>query len=187
MERVLIPLLLCGCFAADDAADPDGDGCALSACVALCLGDGFSGGGCVDGRCSCSGPDDAGTDAAADSDGAEPDADPPEAEAETDDVSAEDTAADVTEPEAESDVYEAEACLPGDDDCDGCVDLDGDTAVACSPTCPTGTDFHDTDPLIVGGSGSEFGMAVCHDGIDNDCDGTTDCDDIQCAVIFECP
>lgn len=114
---------------------------------------------------------------------------------EEDDAAAEDDA----EPDASTD-YPAEDLADNDGDAAAeadhgdaleaesepppCVDEDGDGALACSVTCPTGTDLCDEDPYRTCPSSVEVGALECHDSEDNDCDGMTDCEDENC--YFHC-
>lgn len=56
-----------------------------------------------------------------------------------------------------------------DEDCIVCTDADGDSWTTCNGDCS------DNDPAINPGADE-----VCADGIDNDCDGSTDCEDDDC-------
>jgi hypothetical protein len=59
--------------------------------------------------------------------------------------------------------------------CDGnCTDADNDNYFA-EAYCGTGVDCNDSDPNI-----NEGAIEVCDDGIDNDCDNTIDCADLEC-------
>ena len=60
-----------------------------------------------------------------------------------------------------------------------------DTVDAHSP----GPGQPDASPIVAGctPTGPEDTVATCSDGIDNDCNGTTDCDDPSCSGIGTCP
>ena len=85
-----------------------------------------------------------------------------------------------------------EECDGADNDCDGDMDTaDGDMIVAdCeynTGVC-TGTQTHDPAKCVDGGwlpcdhveYGPDYGAEVCADGLDNDCDGITDCGPVDC-------
>jgi hypothetical protein len=65
-----------------------------------------------------------------------------------------------------------------------CIDRDGDGyGDPASPSCShPELDCNDTDPNINPGA-----VEICNDGIDNDCDGLTDCNDPDCESDPCCP
>jgi hypothetical protein len=95
-------------------------------------------------------------------------------------------------------------CTDGlDNDCDGITDCaDSDCASAYSPAkgsaCNVGTGACARSGTYVcnggnngvvcsvsaGAPGSENTLALCRDGVDNDCDGTTDCADSNCNNVY---
>lgn len=65
-----------------------------------------------------------------------------------------------------------------------CNDADSDGyGSPGSPQCPAGpqTDCNDADSAINPGAAE-----ACFDGVDNDCDNATDCDDTTCASLLAC-
>jgi hypothetical protein len=61
------------------------------------------------------------------------------------------------------------------------LDSDGDGYV--SGACPGGTDCSDSDDQVHPGSReAPYGLPICTDGVDNDCDGQVDAEDSGCSA-----
>ena len=60
-------------------------------------------------------------------------------------------------------------------DCSPCTDADNDGFSTCDNDC------NDNNPGV-----NPAAQEVCNDGLDNDCDNTTDCQDADCASVWTC-
>lgn len=81
-----------------------------------------------------------------------------------------------------------------DNDCDGetdCADSDCDADPVCAAvcgnsTCDPGENSCNCEADCGAPAASETGDTDCADGLDNDCDGDTDCDDSECSAATPC-